>query len=123
MKTEEFSLKYTKFLASNKEPHNTRYIRDIYNENLKYGDRDKNISICMEELAELTKEISKMNREEGDYFDLIQEMADVKNVLVSLQVIFDISDDELDAAQTVKLQKLEDWLEEEKSKRDRYEEK
>lgn len=116
MKTEEFTKKLTKFLASNVAAYNHRKIRDIYNDNVKYGDIEANKNICVEELSELTKEITKMNRGQGNYFHLLEEMADVKNILVSLQSIYDISDDELDAAQTIKIQRLEEWLKEEKEK-------
>lgn len=118
MKTEEFTKKLAKHLAlaPAKATYTHKQIKDIYIENNRYGDININKMICIEELSELTKEISKQERGTGNYFDLVQEMADVKNILASLQIIYDISDDELDAAQTIKMQRLEKWIEEEKGK-------
>lgn len=59
--------------------------------------------IAMEELAELTQEVSKAYRGKLDRMNLLQEMGDVMIAIESLQQIFDISKDELDRARAVKL--------------------
>ena len=68
---------------------------------------------AMEELAELSKEISKIARGEGDYYNVLQELADVaitvNNVLMMNNYIYNedaplvIGSEELDKAMNVKL--------------------
>ena len=63
----------------------------------------KTLVIVMEELAELSKEVSKAYRDKVDYFNLLQEMGDVLICMDSLQDIFGISDEDLQKAKNVKL--------------------
>lgn len=63
----------------------------------------ENLIIDMEELAELSQEISKHIRGKGDHFSLLEEMADVQVCLLHLQNLFNISDEELNKAVNVKL--------------------
>lgn len=48
--------------------------------------------VAMEEMAELTKEISKVIRGSGDIANLTEEMADVYIMLRQLEIMHDISD-------------------------------
>lgn len=59
----------------------------------------------MEELAELTQQISKQIRGYGDRTGLLEEMADVALGMEYLKVIFDISQEEMQKAIDVKLQR------------------
>ena len=79
----------------------------------EYNGRVNCCMFAMEELAELSKEISKVARGEGDYYNLLQELADVaitvNNVLMMNDYIYDedaplvIGSEELDKAMNVKL--------------------
>ena len=49
--------------------------------------------ICMEEMAELTKELSKNLRGQDNDLDIAEEVADVEIMLEQLKLIFDIHTD------------------------------
>ena len=62
----------------------------------KYGKEAQSI-VCMEECSELIQAISKRLRGKPDATDnLAEEMADVTICLKLLQIMYDITDDELD---------------------------
>lgn len=69
----------------------------------------ENLIIDMEEMAELAQEISKCLRKKGinDYYSLIEEMADVRICLYHLQTLYNISDEELNKAINVKMDRME----------------
>lgn len=58
--------------------------------------------ICLEELSELQKEITKHLRGKGNMRDLVEEMADVYTCLKTLQTGMFISDREINEAITEK---------------------
>lgn len=62
--------------------------------------------IVMEELAELSKEVSKFVRLKGNRDALLEEMADVLIGIDYLKEIHDISDEELNKAIAIKLYRL-----------------
>lgn len=62
-----------------------------------------NLIVAMEEMAELTQLVSKYLRNSLDRYDMLQEMADVSMQLEYLKLIAGISDEELNAAINVKL--------------------
>lgn len=62
-----------------------------------------NSIIVMEELSELSKEVSKAIRGKGDATSLLEEMADVYLGIKYLQEIYNISDEALNKAINVKL--------------------
>lgn len=70
----------------------------------------RNLIIVMEELAELSKEISKELRGKGDWYNILEELADVKLSLYYVQEICDISNDDLNKAINIKIKRLEDVL-------------
>ena len=82
----------------------------ISGENIIRG--HENLIIDMEEMAELTQQISKHLRGKGDYYSLLEEMADVQVCLYHLQTLFAIKDEELNRAVNVKLQRCEGRLNE-----------
>ena len=76
----------------------------------KYG-IDSQIVIAIEEMSELTKEICKISRGQGDIESLAEEIADVTIMMEQLRVIYDINDltcDHMDA----KIRRLQIRLEE-----------
>lgn len=70
----------------------------------------KNLIIAMEELSELTKEISKSLRDEHDRLGLMEEIVDVEHVILTLCNIFNISDDELNKIRYVKTKRILDRI-------------
>lgn len=62
-----------------------------------------NLIVAMEEMAELTQNVSKYLRNSLDKYDMLEEMADVSIQLEYLKLIAGISDEELNAAINVKM--------------------
>lgn len=71
-----------------------------------------NLIIVMEELAELTQQVSKTARGKRDKIGVLEEMADVSLALAYLQDICGITTLELYQAMNVKLDRLEKVLDE-----------
>ena len=57
----------------------------------KYG-IDSQIVIAIEEMSELTKEICKISRGQGNVENLAEEIADVTIMMEQLRLIYDIND-------------------------------
>lgn len=72
----------------------------------------RNLIVSMEELAELTQEISKVIRNKSDYITLLEEMADAKLSIYYIQEILKISDETLEKAMAVKMNRINDSLKE-----------
>lgn len=66
----------------------------------------KNLVIAMEELAELSQQISKIIRGKGDKMGLLEEYADVLIVLEWIKKIANLKDDEIAKALNVKLNRI-----------------
>ncbi|MCM1223096.1 MAG: hypothetical protein NC548_52450 [Lachnospiraceae bacterium] len=66
-----------------------------------------NLIIVMEELSELSKEVSKQIRGRGDIVSLTEEMADVSLGLIYLQEICGITTEDIYKAINVKVDRLE----------------
>lgn len=71
----------------------------------------RNLIIVTEELAELSKEVSKALRGKEDINAILEESADVVLCIKYIQEIFGISDDELNRAVSVKVERLSNVLE------------
>lgn len=71
----------------------------------------KNLIIVMEELSELAKEISKELRGSGDKTNIIEELADNQIGTYYVKQICNISDDTLDKAVAVKINRLKNVIE------------
>lgn len=69
-----------------------------------------NIVIVIEELAELTKELTKALRGKQDVTGILEELADVAIGVDYVKEIFDITDKELEYARSVKMQALKDKI-------------
>ena len=66
--------------------------------------------IVMEELAELSQAISKQLRNKGDYYNLIEEMADV---IICLQIIkdnYNISKEDLIKSINTKIDRIDNRI-------------
>ena len=84
--------------------------RDIYSAAVKKYGKDPQLIICMEEMAELTKELSKNIRGSKNITNISEEMADVEIMLEQLRVIFG-NRSEVDTIKAEKLIRLADRLE------------
>ena len=88
---------------------NEDYCKDVIRQSLRGIPETQNqkgtlnIIIVMEELSELSKELSKAIRGKGERMDLIEELADTALCVKYLQEIFDISDETLARAINMKL--------------------
>lgn len=70
-----------------------------------YG-KTSQCTVCMEEMAELTKELSKNLRGQDNAAHIAEEIADVEIMLEQLKLMFSIRD-EVTQQRTVKLQRLD----------------
>lgn len=64
----------------------------------------------MEELSELSKEISKELRGHGDRYNILEELADVQLGIYYVQEICGINNDDLHKAMNVKMKRLDGVL-------------
>ena len=87
-------------------------LKDSVESNLKDGNPrgHRNLIIVMEELAELSKEVSKELRGKGDHANILEELADVQLGIYYVQDICKIDDDELHKAMNIKMKRLEGVL-------------
>lgn len=76
---------------------------------LKYGIRLQS-TVCMEELAELTQQISKQLRGEGDKAHLAEEMADVYICLDMLRKMYGVDSELLVTLISYKLDRTKDRM-------------
>ena len=84
--------------------------RDIYTAAVKKFGKEHQLVLCMEEMAELTKELSKNMRGSKNITNISEEMADVEIMLEQLRVIFG-NRSEVDTIKAEKLIRLADRLE------------
>ena len=69
-----------------------------------------NLLIAGEELSELNQEVSKYLRDKGDYYNILQELADVTLCTEYIKRICKIDETDLQKAVNVKLTRLENKL-------------
>jgi len=72
----------------------------------------RNLIIVMEELSELSKEISKQLRDKGDQYNILEELADVQLSIYYVQEICGVNNDDLHKAMNIKMRRLGEVLEE-----------
>ena len=74
----------------------------------KYGTSrgQHQLIICMEELSEMQKEISKSLRGKGDHVNILEELADICIVQRYIQLLEGIDMEELNKAINVKIRRL-----------------
>lgn len=92
------------------------WILDILNQSVDSNLSDgnprghRNLIIVMEELSELSKEISKELRGKGDKTNILEELADVQLGIYYVQEICKINNEDLHKATNVKMKRLENVL-------------
>ena len=69
-----------------------------------------NTVIVVEELAELTKELTRALRNKGDIIGILEELADVSLGIDYIRELFDITDKELEYARSIKMTELQKKL-------------
>ena len=74
-----------------------------------YG-KDLQLTVAVEELSELIKELCKSKRGRDNRANIIEEMADCEIMIAQIQIIFDISAKELADKIIEKLKRLENRL-------------
>ena len=84
--------------------------RDIYTAAVKKFGKEHQLVLCMEEMAKLTKELSKNMRGSKNITNISEEMADVEIMLEQLRVIFG-NRSEVDTIKAEKLLRLADRVE------------
>lgn len=95
---------------------NMKWIFDVLKKSVESNFYDgnprghRNLIIVMEELAELSKEISKELRGKGDNINILEELADVQLGIYYVQEICKITNEELNKAMNIKTKRLEDVL-------------
>ena len=92
-------------------------ILKIYTSAISSFGIDSQLVVLIEEMSELTKEITKIIRGKGVYINIIEEIADVKIMLDQLSLIMEINGNEnykndINAMKNKKIQRLKDLLDE-----------
>lgn len=70
----------------------------------------RQLLIAMEELAELSQEVSKYLRGKGDYIGLLEELADVTIVIRHIKMILDVKEEDLTRAVGIKIDEALDKI-------------
>ena len=118
MNRDDFVNQMDNILAGNVEPiiyeEQINVIRDSIK---KLDEREKdpfsgfyNIIIVIEELSELTKELTKALRDKGSIVGIVEELADVSLGIDYIKEVFDITDKELEYARSIKIAELQEKL-------------
>lgn len=71
---------------------------------------DLQVTVAIEEMSELQKELCKALRRKGNHEHITEEMADVYITLRQMQLYYGISKEELQEWIDKKMQRLEDML-------------
>lgn len=90
----------------------TKEIAELYADAIGRWGEDSQIVLAIEELAELTKELTKFLRGDGSISKLAEEVADVEIMLEQLRSMFPGVADEADSWREKKLVRLKKRLEE-----------
>ena len=89
----------------------TQAEKDLYERNIQYHGIEQETTIAMEECSELIQAISKCKRY-GGFIDnhrhnLIEEIADVLIIINELQLIYDISDNDIENIKNTKMDRMD----------------
>ena len=87
---------------------NKEQVMILYDLVKKYG--DKQITICIEEMSELTKELCKHNRGSNNYPNIIEEIADVYITLKQIEILFKIEREEIEEEINYKINRTKERL-------------
>ena len=88
----------------------TQTEKDLYERNIQYHGIEQETTIAMEECSELIKAISKCKRYgfvDKHRDNLIEEIADVLIVINELQLIYDISNDDIENIKKYKIDRMD----------------
>lgn len=83
--------------------------KEIYSSVIEKCGKSHQLIICIEELSELTKELTKNLRGNGNTVAIAEEIADVEITLEQLKLIFE-NRNEVDAVKAEKLIRLTDRM-------------
>lgn len=107
MNIEDFISDYRTF--SNK-PFYAYEQEHILRQNIQRNDTVEELVIIMEELAELSQQVSKKIRGEVDRMHLLEEIADVYICLEELKMLNGFTEKEIEIAKSVKLNRIRNKL-------------
>ena len=79
---------------------------DILKKSIEHNGTETELVIIMEELSELIQQVSKKYRGKNYAMHLLEEMADVYICLEELKLIAGISNDDIEAAMSVKFERI-----------------
>ena len=79
---------------------------DILKKSIEHNGTETELVIIMEELSELIQQVSKRYRGKNYAMHLLEEMADVYICLEELKLITGISNDDIEAAMSVKFERI-----------------
>ena len=88
----------------------TQTEKDLYERNIQYHGIEQETTIAMEECSELIKAISKCKRYgcvDKYRNNLIEEIADVLIIINELQLIYDISDNDIENIKKYKMDRMD----------------
>ena len=88
----------------------TQAEKDLYERNIQYHGIEQETTIAMEECSELIKAISKCKRYgcvDKHRDNLIEEIADVLIIINELQLIYDISNDDIENIKKYKIDRMD----------------
>lgn len=93
-------------------PMSDDYISKVLMKSIFPESQDKfkgynNLIITMEEFAECSKEVSKFLRGQPDKLSLIEELADVQLCMFYIRKICDISNEDLERAIHIKIERMD----------------
>ena len=88
----------------------TQTEKDLYERNIRYHGTQQETTIAMEECSELIQAISKCKRYgciDKYRENLIEEIADVLIIINELQLIYDISNDDIENIKKYKMDRMD----------------
>lgn len=88
----------------------TQTEKDLYERNIRYHGTQQETTIAMEECSELIQAISKCKRYgfvDNHRDNLIEEIADVLIIINELQLIYDISDNDIENIKNTKMDRMD----------------
>lgn len=88
----------------------TEWVTNVIVNNCNTSGNTRLMHIAIEELAELTKELTKVLRGIGDRTAVLEEYADVQIVLDYIQFLFGLTYEEIQKAEYVKVKRIEDKI-------------
>mgnify|MGYP002517013730 CR=1 FL=1 len=113
MNLDDFTRSYWKHML-NPMPKNEQ--NDILKKSIEFNGIETERVIIMEELSELIQEVSKQYRGKGIAMHLLEEMADVYICLEELKLMTGINNHDIEAAMSVKYERIKNDIESKKSK-------